>query len=107
MSPEPQSGALKRPIDVASPHDEDEPMSARAHSVAVDLGRLTLNSDSAQRHYLGSSSGLLFTSLIGASPSSAYSAPSPDVQLDDSLPRDIPGEHYKSMFLMLKRVSQH
>lgn len=31
---------------------------------------LSLNSDSSQKHYLGSSSGLLFTDLIGASPSS-------------------------------------
>ncbi|KAI1357381.1 hypothetical protein F5Y08DRAFT_168382 [Xylaria arbuscula] len=105
VSPEAQSGALKRPIDVVSPRDhQDEPMSARAHSVAVDLGRLTLNSDSTQRHYLGSSSGLLFASLIGASPSRTYSAPSSDVQPDDQLSRDIPGEHYRSMFILLKRT---
>jgi hypothetical protein len=37
-----------------------------ARSVALDLGLLTLNSDSRQTHYLGTSSGRLFTRLIGA-----------------------------------------
>ncbi|KAL4926351.1 transcription factor domain-containing protein [Aspergillus undulatus] len=39
---------------------------AEARSVAVDLGMLSLHSDSRQKHYLGSSSGLFFTNLIGA-----------------------------------------
>ncbi|KAJ8107845.1 hypothetical protein OPT61_g8584 [Boeremia exigua] len=37
-----------------------------ARSVALDLGLMTLNSDSRQTHYLGTSSGRLFTRLIGA-----------------------------------------
>ncbi|KAF2622140.1 hypothetical protein BU25DRAFT_215798 [Macroventuria anomochaeta] len=46
-----------------------------ARSVALDLGLLTLNSDSRQTHYLGSSSGRLFTRLIGAgSPDAAVGA---------------------------------
>ncbi|EIT79609.1 hypothetical protein AO1008_04606 [Aspergillus oryzae 100-8] len=33
--------------------------------IFVELGMLSLHSDSRQKHYLGSSSGLLFTRLIG------------------------------------------
>lgn len=40
--------------------------SDEARSVALDLGLLSLNSDSRQTHYLGTSSGRLFTRLIGA-----------------------------------------
>lgn len=46
----------------------------RAQSISMSLGMLSLNSDSSQKHYLGSSSGLLFADLIGASPSSETSA---------------------------------
>ncbi|KAF4784456.1 hypothetical protein HER10_EVM0008606 [Colletotrichum scovillei] len=56
-------------------NDHDEEFPDRAHSVARNLGMLSLNSDSDQKHYLGSSSGVLFTNLIGASPSSAGSTP--------------------------------
>ncbi|KAJ5712157.1 hypothetical protein N7488_006313 [Penicillium malachiteum] len=45
--------------------DTDSPLSAQARSVAIDLGMLSLQSDSRQRHYLGSSSGLLFANLMG------------------------------------------
>lgn len=46
-----------------------------ARAVALDLGLLTLNSDSRQTHYLGTSSGRLFTRLIGAgSPDAAVGA---------------------------------
>ncbi|KAJ5718263.1 hypothetical protein N7488_003909 [Penicillium malachiteum] len=41
------------------------PVSAKVRSVAINLGMLSLQSDSRQRHYLGSSSGLLFTNLLG------------------------------------------
>jgi hypothetical protein len=42
----------------------------------MDLGMLSLHSDSRQKHYLGSSSGLFFTNLIGAD-SEALSTASP------------------------------
>ncbi|KAJ5087182.1 hypothetical protein N7456_010798 [Penicillium angulare] len=45
--------------------DTNSPLSAQARSVAIDLGMLSLQSDSRQRHYLGSSSGLLFAKLMG------------------------------------------
>lgn len=54
--------------------DHDETFPEKAHSVAVDLGMLSLNADSSQNHYLGSSSGLLFANLIGASPRSRESS---------------------------------
>lgn len=58
--------------------------------MALNLGMLSLNSDSSQRHYLGSSSGVLFTNLIGASPSStsAHSTPAPcgPVQEEGTVP---------------------
>ncbi|CAG9936173.1 unnamed protein product [Clonostachys rosea f. rosea IK726] len=55
--------------------EQDGSFPERAHSIAMNLGMLSLNSDSPQKHYLGSSSGLLFTNLIGASPSSTASTP--------------------------------
>ncbi|KAF4774650.1 hypothetical protein HER10_EVM0002030 [Colletotrichum scovillei] len=68
-------GSLKRTAEAAGSNDHDEEFPDRAHSVARNLGMLSLNSDSDQKHYLGSSSGVLFTNLIGASPSSAGSTP--------------------------------
>lgn len=54
----------KRPRS-AMESDADSPLSANARSVAIDLGMLSLQSDSRQMHYLGSSSGLFFAKLIG------------------------------------------
>lgn len=68
-----ESGPLKRTADVSNMSDHDETFPEKAHSVAVDLGMLSLNADSSQNHYLGSSSGLLFASLVGASPRSRES----------------------------------
>ncbi|KAH7126635.1 fungal-specific transcription factor domain-containing protein [Dendryphion nanum] len=50
---------------IADPMNQDS-FGEEARSVALHLGLLTLNSDSRQTHYLGTSSGRLFTSLIGA-----------------------------------------
>ena len=46
--------------------------------IFVELGMLSLHSDSRQKHYLGSSSGLLFTRLIGID-SERSSTASPEV----------------------------
>ncbi|RWA09496.1 hypothetical protein EKO27_g5610 [Xylaria grammica] len=102
---DPQSASLKRLFEEPSPVGQDEPLSARAATVAVDLGRVSLNSDSVQKHYLGSSSGLLFTSLIGASPSSTNSERGKDQGPCDSPPHDTVIEHYRSLHLLLKHVS--
>ncbi|KAJ4299216.1 hypothetical protein N0V90_004460 [Kalmusia sp. IMI 367209] len=55
----------KRPHALLDDSTEEQPFATEARSVALDLGLLTLNSDSRQKHYLGTSSGRLFTSLIG------------------------------------------
>lgn len=71
------SQPYKRPADVMTAEENDAASIAEgAHSVAHDLGMLSLNSDSSQKHYMGSSSGLLFTNLIGAYPSKERSRPS-------------------------------
>jgi hypothetical protein len=58
------TGTNKRSLSVME-SDADSPLSAKARSVAIDLGMLSLQSDSRQKHYLGSSSGLLFAKLMG------------------------------------------
>ncbi|KAI0486362.1 hypothetical protein F4859DRAFT_470082 [Xylaria cf. heliscus] len=98
------SGSLKRPFEESSPVGQDEPLSARAHSIAVDLGRVSLNSDSVQRHYLGSSSGLLFTNLIGVSPSSTHSEPSAPPQSYEAPLHDTFIEHYRSLHVLLRQT---
>lgn len=83
-----ESGLLKRTAEVSNISDHDETFPEKAHSVAVDLGMLSLNADSSQNHYLGSSSGLLFANLIGASPRardspSAHETSSQSFMLED------------------------
>ncbi|PWY74512.1 hypothetical protein BO94DRAFT_474531 [Aspergillus sclerotioniger CBS 115572] len=56
----------KRTYDSVEGLELDRPLPAEASSVANVLGMLSLHSDSRQQHYMGSSSGLLFTKLIGA-----------------------------------------
>lgn len=56
------SGVPRSSLKRSSPDHEDS-LPEGAHSIAVNLGMLSLNSDSSQKHYLGSSSGLLFTNL--------------------------------------------
>lgn len=65
--PEPETVPSKRPFDVAQSQNlsQEKPFATEARSVALDLGLLSLGSDSRQLHYLGTSSGRLFTSLIG------------------------------------------
>lgn len=67
--------AMKRTHEEVTHSDHEDSLPEGAHSVAVNLGMLSLNSDSSQRHYLGSSSGLLFSNLIAASPSNAGGSP--------------------------------
>ncbi|KAH0422908.1 hypothetical protein CcaCcLH18_12510 [Colletotrichum camelliae] len=105
---------LKRPAEAAGSYDHDEQFPDRAHSVAMNLGMLSLNSDSSQKHYLGSSSGVLFTNLIGASPSSAGSTPAAlleDVQAqgpssewyDTSVPTDTSKQYNRSLHILLRQ----
>jgi len=63
---ETSQAASKRSYSSVSDRPLQEGFADEARSVALDLGLLTLNTDSRQTHYLGTSSGRLFTSLIGA-----------------------------------------
>ncbi|KAF2011517.1 hypothetical protein BU24DRAFT_282921 [Aaosphaeria arxii CBS 175.79] len=65
-SPEFSAPPTKRTFSsTIEPPPAEDTFADEARSVALDLGLLTLNSDSRQTHYLGTSSGRLFTSLIG------------------------------------------
>ncbi|KAE8146985.1 hypothetical protein BDV25DRAFT_43019 [Aspergillus avenaceus] len=81
MSPE-LTPSAKRSYATVEASDVEQPACVEARSVAIELGMLSLHSDSRQKHYLGSSSGLLFTKLIGldseqSSPLSWSSTPTP------------------------------
>ncbi|KAH8889008.1 hypothetical protein GQ53DRAFT_870729 [Thozetella sp. PMI_491] len=79
------SQSHKRPAEASVSDDNDAVSIAEgAHSVAHDLGMLSLNSDSSQKHYMGSSSGLLFTNLIGAYPPSDRSRLSTEDSIEDA-----------------------
>ncbi|OAA60302.1 Transcription factor [Niveomyces insectorum RCEF 264] len=56
----------KRPASQFSADADDRPLRDEVRSVAIDLRLLSLNADSRQKHYLGSSSGMVFTRIIGA-----------------------------------------
>jgi hypothetical protein len=57
----------KRPVSTLhKPSSRETSVEQDTRSVALDLGLLSLNSESRQVHYLGSSSGSLFASLVQA-----------------------------------------
>ena len=72
---EPESSTTKRPLPADHEQNSERPFTEEARSVAFDLGMLSLNSDSRQTHYLGSSSGRLFTSLVGVPSTSSTGSP--------------------------------
>ena len=78
LGPPDRKTPFKRSYSFAAESEKERHFSDDVRSVAMDLGMLSLNTDSRQRHYLGSSSGLLFTRLIEAedetNPSAAQSA---------------------------------
>lgn len=91
----------KRPLSVME-SDADSPLSAKARSVAIDLGMLSLQSDSRQKHYLGSSSGLLFAKLMGLDndmrPEQGAS------QARRLTPQRISSDIYRSLYDQLRKV---
>lgn len=104
----------KRSAEPSGQSDQDETFPERAHSVAVNLGMLSLNIDSPQKHYLGSSSGLLFTNLIGASPPSVESTPqgpqgnkyAGELEWgDDAVAQDQNRKYHQELYNLLKQVS--
>ena len=112
-TPTRSAGPSKRAYaSVEESSELDRPFSEEARSVALDLGLLSLNSDSRQKHYLGSSSGRLFTSLIGAesTKSSPASTGSPTSLAALRKPRPFAhGRKYKEvipeLFSRLRKVS--
>jgi len=55
----------KRPLsNLYAPENRETSVEQDTRSVALDLGLLSLNAESRQVHYLGSSSGSLFASLL-------------------------------------------
>jgi hypothetical protein len=69
INPQPtvQNYGLKRPVSsIHGSSNRESSVEQDTRSVALDLGLLSLNSDSRQLHYLGSSSGPLFASLVQA-----------------------------------------
>lgn len=107
--------SLKRRSESGSPGGHQEAFAGRAHSVAVNLGMLSLNSDSSQKHYLGSSSGLLFTQLIGASPSVESSitgteTPGDTLHQEESVPSHLTptreASRRQQRLLMLQKLRQ-
>lgn len=109
----PRRPSLKRPFPNHPANDAEnaEAFSEQAHTVSMSLGMLSLNSDSLQKHYIGSSSGLLFTYLIGASPSSNESPSSiADGQRSRSnwpsseAASDTLNDHHRTLLRFLKQV---
>ena len=58
------NSSSKRAYSSTHENETDAPFQTEARSVAHDLGRLSLNADSREKHYLGSSSGLIFSYLV-------------------------------------------
>lgn len=83
--------------------DADSPLSAKARSVAIDLGMLSLQSDSRQKHYLGSSSGLLFAKLMGLD--NEHQSEQTTIQARRLNPRRISDEIYQSLYTKLRKVT--
>lgn len=104
--------SLKRPFpnDPHNDAEDTEAFSEQAHTVSMNLGMLSLNSDSLQKHYIGSSSGLLFTHLIGASPSSnespsaiAEGQPSRSNWPSSEAAPDALNDHHRTLLRFLKQ----
>ncbi|CAG8400646.1 unnamed protein product [Penicillium salamii] len=96
----------KRSHSTMEESDVGSPLSIKARSVAIDLGMLSLQSDSRQQHYLGSSSGLLFTKLVGLD--SEIQSPKDTVTLHGIVksrrsPPRIPTEKLKSIYKALTK----
>lgn len=75
-------GTNKRSHASIAQDDGQQFFNSEARSVALDLGRLSLNADSREKHYLGSSSGLIFSYLIGTPPSTADESAKADSVID-------------------------
>ena len=114
----------KRPVSaIHGPTNRESSVEQDTRSVALDLGLLSLNSDSRQLHYVGSSSGSLFASLVQAgransSNSHRSKATISSQEMDDSLRHghnvssnlnlvqfDVMRETMNSLYAQLRKVS--
>ncbi|KDN67521.1 hypothetical protein CSUB01_09266 [Colletotrichum sublineola] len=107
---------IKRSAEAAGPYHHDEQFPDRAPSVAMNLELLSLSSDTNRKYHPGSSSGALFTNLIGVSPSSAGSTTSAlldDVQAQGpssgwhdnsaSVPDNVSQQYSRSLHVFLRQ----
>ncbi|KAH6691728.1 hypothetical protein F5X68DRAFT_166316 [Plectosphaerella plurivora] len=101
--------SMKRRADSDATSLAHETFPEQAHSLSVNLGMLSLNSDSNQKHYLGSSSGRLFANLIGASPSSDGSSPAVvnDNTIMSTMPPEWPATPLPMQLLRQRYCSLH
>ncbi|KAJ5572752.1 hypothetical protein N7450_009736 [Penicillium hetheringtonii] len=101
IPPSSNEGVVNKRSHSAMESDADSPLSAKARSVAIDLGMLSLQSDSRQKHYLGSSSGLLFAKLMSLD-NEQLSDPAA-IQKRRLTPQRISDEIYKSLYSKLRK----
>lgn len=102
IPPSSNEGVVNKRSHSAMESDADSPLSAKARSVAIGLGMLSLQSDSRQKHYLGSSSGLLFAKLMSLD-NEQLSDPAA-IQKRRLTPQRISDEIYKSLYSKLRKV---
>lgn len=113
-----QNVGAKQPAAIThGPSSRESSVEQDTRSVALDLGLLSLNSDSRQLHYVGSSSGSLFASLVqaGSSRSRLQTTTSPyevdssigqAVDSDSSLSSTGPGNgNISRVYELLRNVS--
>ncbi|KAK1147518.1 hypothetical protein N8T08_000859 [Aspergillus melleus] len=96
----------KRSHTTMEDSEGERPISAKARSVAIDLGMLSLQSDSRQKYYLGSSSGLFFTKLVGLDSELLSSNPTALTTAVNSrriAPLHISNEIYQSLYSRLDK----
>lgn len=121
-----QNHGLKRPLpSVHSRSNRESSVEQDTRSVALDLGLLSLNSDSRQLHYLGSSSGSLLASLVrtGSSHNSSFGglrATTSSAEIDDTVRSgyesstnlnlvqfDVMRASINGLYAQLRKVSQY
>lgn len=97
----------KRPYNLVEDPEPDQTPRAEASSVANAFGMLSLHSDSRQQHYMGSSSGLLFTKLIGVDRDIQVSSPSSNSEISKYGRHSVSQalkQGYRSLYQSLTRV---
>lgn len=99
----PSLASSKRPHEALANTASTESFNSEAQAVAVDLGMLTLTSDSREKHYMGSSSGLYFTHLLQQQ-SPAAEGSSPNTNRPKHPTRRQPDQDYASLYQKLRAV---